>query len=299
MRARIILIAAVLACAAGGAGWYVWVWEYSPPYLEVDFLSLDRGHGIFIRLPDKHAVLVDGGQSGDIIRQLSGLLPFYRRSIDAVFITSPEPKSVGGLVDVLDRYSVGRIYVPRGMATTTASEAVLSLAREKGIPVQELVAGDSVELEKEEKGKEGTSMAEVSMRALFPDGGFTFSNASPPELVLKLAFGDANIIFAGSASKSIQNFLAKGFASSSDPLHADILEYAGSGGASNVSEKFIEGIAPRFIVIKSSGTSPKASTAKIPKKPQFTVHSYISSIEDILSSSVKFLSDGERVWIGK
>ena len=40
MRAKIIVIAAVLVCAVGAAGWYIRVWEYSPPYLEVDFLSL-------------------------------------------------------------------------------------------------------------------------------------------------------------------------------------------------------------------------------------------------------------------
>lgn len=303
MRAKIITSAAVLACAICGAGWYVWFWEYSPPYLEVDFLSLNRGHGIFIRLPDKHAVLVDGGQSGDIIHELSGLLPFYRRSIDSIFITESDPKSVGGLVDVLDRYSVGQIYTPKDMGTSTASEAVLSSARAKDIPIKELSAGGSVVLEKEEMAKgeireKGTALPEVSMRALFPDYAFKFSNASPPQLILKLTFAKTSIVFAGDASKSIQNFLAKGFASSTDPIHADILEYANSGGAGNVSEKFIESIAPKYIVIKSSGASSKTSTTKIStsKKPQFTVHSYVSTIKDVGASSVKFLSDGNEIW---
>lgn len=175
------------------------------------------------------------------------------------------------------------------MGTTTASEAVLSLAREKSISIRELSAGDQVELEKGGKGQPA-----VSMSTLFPDAIFKFSKASPPLLVLDLSFGEKDIVLAGDVSTAIQNFLAKGFATSTIQLHSDVLEYANSGTASNVSEKFIKSLASNYIVVKSTG---KAS--KPPKKPQFSVRSYTSMIEDIASSSIGFLSDGKKIWLAK
>jgi competence protein ComEC len=289
MRAKIIIIAAVLGCVVAIGAWYFWAWEYSPPYLELDFLSLNRGHGIFIRLPDKSAVLIDGGQSGDIVANLSQLLPFYRRSISAIFITSPDPKSVGGLVDVLARYSIGQIYVPKNMATTSASLAALSLAQKKNIPIKELSAGDLIDLEKDEKGN-------VQIKTLFPDPLFEFSTSSPSQFVLQLSYANTSVTFAASASRTLQNFLVN--AASSSLARSDILEYEGSAGASDVSEKFIESIAPQYIVVKTTGREAKPPS-KPPKKPPFTIHSYSAEIDDLFSGSAKLFSDGEKIWLEK
>ncbi|MDE2188134.1 MAG: hypothetical protein KGJ35_00190 [Patescibacteria group bacterium] len=299
----------ILLVIAGFSLWYVWQWEYAPAYLEVDFLSLNRGHGIFIRLPNKHIVLVDGGQSGDIIRELSRLMPFYRRTIDSVLMTDAQPKSVGGLIDVIKRYSVLHLYMPDGMGTTTASEAVLGLAREKSIPVTELSVGDRVNLFSEVLATGNEHLNEkqlanksVAVNVLFPDQNFPFSKASPAQLVLNLLFGKTEMIFAGDASRAIQNYLAKGIAATSSSLLKDlkspinILEYDHSGGASNVSQKFIEALDPKFIIVKSSGKVSKATTLK---KPQFNARSYVSQIRDLSSSSAQFFSDGERIWKGK
>jgi competence protein ComEC len=296
-RARLFWGGLIFLTTTAFSSWYVWHWEFSPPYLEIDFLSLNRGHGVFIRLPDKHAILIDAGQSGDIIRQLSGLLPFYRRSIDSIFVTSAELKSVGGLTDVLNRYSIGQIYMPKAIdlsieaGTSTALDAAVSLANEKNIPIHQLSAGNSIELEKEKIGgseKSAANLPSVSLETLFPDDAFKLSNGSSAQLVLELSYGKTSIIFAGDASKTIQNFLIKNIATSS----IDILEYSNSGGAGNISEKFIEKLGPKNIVIKSNGIilNPKSN------KPQFTVHSYASKLEDSVTSSVTFFSDRDKIW---
>ena len=74
--------------------------------LTVVFLDAGQGDAIFIEAPNGNQVLIDGGPNKSVLRQLSKVMPFYDRSIDIVIATHPDKDHIGGLPDVLQRYTV-------------------------------------------------------------------------------------------------------------------------------------------------------------------------------------------------
>src|SRR5690349_22634790 len=106
------LIVVSLIVAILGLGFYIYKWEYRDPLLEVYFFSLNRGRSIFIRTPHNKTILIGGGQNSEVIREITKVTPFYRRSIDTVITPSATPAQIGGLIEVVHRYDVGEIIMP-------------------------------------------------------------------------------------------------------------------------------------------------------------------------------------------
>ena len=53
--------------------------------------------------------LIDGGPDNSVLQKLSGVMPFYDRSIDMVILTHPDSDHSTGILDVLGSYEVGLI----------------------------------------------------------------------------------------------------------------------------------------------------------------------------------------------
>ena len=101
-----LIVVAAVGAVALGLGGYVWKEENRPAILEVYVFSLSSGRSIFIRTPEDKRILIDGGGNSDIVDELTQILPFYSRRIDAVVATNSEGNNVSGLIDVLNRYIV-------------------------------------------------------------------------------------------------------------------------------------------------------------------------------------------------
>src|SRR4051812_38770310 len=169
MKKKYIFIG-LAAVLIAGIGICVGRFELRQPTFEVYFFKLNRGRSIFMRTPSGQTILIDGGQNSEVIRELTKVLPFYRRQIDVVIATRADPKNVGGLIDVLKRYSVGKIYEPSVMGTSTALDAFLQTAHQKGIHIEKLSKGDQFAIDS------------VQFRIIFPDPLFSFNKSNIPEL---------------------------------------------------------------------------------------------------------------------
>ena len=65
--------------------------------LEVKVFDVGQGDAIFIRTPDGHKLLVDGGPSGRLVqRALGDELSFWDRKIDMVILTHPDDDHLAG-----------------------------------------------------------------------------------------------------------------------------------------------------------------------------------------------------------
>ncbi len=225
----ILLIIAIL-----GLGGYVWYWEFRKPLLEAYFFQLERGRSVFIRTPHNETVLIDGGQNSEILREITKVLPFYRRRIDTVIVTSSMPKNVGGLSDVVKRYNVGRVIESELMGTSTAL-TVFHKSWNK-------------EIVKVKKGDEFI-IDGVKFKVLFPDPLFKYNKTSFPELVLGIEYGDTRLLLLGDVSKTIQKRLIP------EVGKINVVEYAHGGAESRVSADLFEKIKPESIVnSKREGT---------------------------------------------
>ncbi len=295
-----VIIATSAALAVTGIGVYAWREEHRPPILEVYVFSLPSGRSMFVRTPEDKRILIDGGSNSNIIREITGILPFYSRRIDSVIATNAEGKNISGLIDVLERYQIGEAYIPgqilQTLGISSSTDQIYStfldtLSRE-GIHTSELSAGDSVALDQK-----------TSLRPLFPVPAkqFTYSKASAPEILFNVSFGATSIVFLGNASNKVQKFLTSppstGSLTSSGVDQADVLIVSHSALPANVSPELIKKISPAYLVY--SKTLDREGTKKKIIPDPFAYLSEDRKFNLKESGTVKITSDGATVQIKK
>ena len=76
---------------------FAWITVYDlnqPKFLEVSFFDVDQGDAIFIKTPQRHQILIDGGPDSTILEKLGQEMPFWDKSIDMIILSHPEQVQV-------------------------------------------------------------------------------------------------------------------------------------------------------------------------------------------------------------
>jgi len=207
IRSRPITIAIVATGIAAAMGGYIWRLESRPPIMEMHLFSLSKGQSALVRTPTDKRVLINGGGNSEIIRHLTSVLPFYSRRIDFIILTSPEKNNVSGLIDIVERYEVGRVYIPSvtlqslGISSTTDRiyETFLTTLKRRMVPLQEISLGDDLEFD-----------LSVSAKILFPEYPmeFAYSKTSHPLIIPYIIYGDTGVLLLGDATRKIQKYIS-------------------------------------------------------------------------------------------
>lgn len=262
--ARPMIIGAAATALASCLAGYIWHEQQRPPVLEIYVFALKTGRSMFIRTPDDQRILVDGGGNSQVIQQLTDIIPFYSRRIDTIIITNTDGKNVSGLLDVINRYDVGRIYLPKftvenlGIASSTDKifETFVGALVETQIHVDLVSDGDQIPLS-------GSGNGDVSVRAtahlLFPvpPERFDYSKASAPEVLFNISYGDTSVLFMGDASKKVQKFVASSSAATTSLslptiANADVLVVSHSAAPANMSSEFMNLVRPESLVYEKA-----------------------------------------------
>ncbi len=303
--------AAATALACGMAG-YVWNEKHRQPLLEIYVFDLKSGSSVFIRTPDDARILINGGGNAEVIRELTGILPFYSRRIDTVIATDANGKDVSGLIDILERYSVDRVVVPAvslqslGLASSTDQiyGVFLDTAKRLKIPLEEVSAGGTLDFGQKIGGQR------VKADILFPAiNAFAYSKASAPEIIMKISYGGTSVMLLGNATTKVQKFLVSSAASSSDSisdntLGANVLVVTHSALAGSLSAELINKMKPEYLLYSQTmNASPKKSaTSKDSSSKNKKVDPLYSILDDKRfnikeKGTVKIVSDGVDIRI--
>jgi competence protein ComEC len=311
-----ILIAATAGVVASGVGAYAWHIQRRPQILEVYIFDMKSGRSMFIRTPDDQRILVDGGGNSQVIKHLTDIIPFYSRRINTIIVTSTDGKNVSGLIDVVDRYIVDKVYLPKftlgslGLASTTDKiyETFVETIKQKSVLIEDISAGEKLilgrgvsdlHLPKERQQKD------VVASIIFPvePGKFDYSKASPPEILFNIMYGNTSILFAGEASRKVQKFVA-----SSSPViiaNVDALIVFHSAISGNMSNEFMNTIRPDFLIYKKSVTSQSANKSKsTSSKKKIIADPMAAILEDQRFNlkeigTIKIISDGITIKVQK
>src|SRR5699024_8733815 len=112
--------------------------------LKVHFINVGQGDSTFISLPNGESVLIDGGTRGSgstVRRYLNGL---NINKIDYVIATHPHEDHIGGLIEVINNFDIGTVYMPDKVHTTIVFEDLLKAIDAKGKSINTLEAGDTI-----------------------------------------------------------------------------------------------------------------------------------------------------------
>ncbi|HVN26285.1 MAG TPA: hypothetical protein VMT99_01345 [Candidatus Paceibacterota bacterium] len=166
----------IVKTAATGAPRKPFVWNGS------------HGDAVFVMLPFRVGILVDGGKDRSIIDDLAKTPAAETHHIDLVVISDPEIARFGGLASVLEEYSIGAIaYDGRNALGTDvpAWKALMQAVAAKGIPLITLGAGDRILINGHEAAAVLAPDREFASSADVRDGQIVlYANANGKETVI-------------------------------------------------------------------------------------------------------------------
>ncbi len=201
-------------------------------------LDVGQGDAILVESRGGGRMLVDGGPDPDrLLVELDTRIPPWDRRIDVVVLTHPHEDHVAGLVRVLERYRVGRVFEP-GMRGPGPGWAAWDEALAHGPQRATLAAGAVLRLD------------EIRLRVLWPQPGVPAAAASTGR-----GINDTSIILLGEADG--RRFLLTGDAEEDvDPRlvaagvqHVDVLKVAHHGSATATSAELLAATQPSLALI--------------------------------------------------
>lgn len=252
--AKILVGGAVVLSLASYSGMHIWHEEHRPPILEVYIFNMKSGRSMFVRTPEDRRIVINGGNGSEVVRELTSILPFYSRRIDAVFATSDKAGDVSGLIEIIERYKVARAYVPAitvnslglGSSTDSVYDTFLKELDRDIIPVERLSVGDTIALD-----------SKTNARVLFPISAsqFQYSKTSAPEVMFSIEYGKTAVTFLGNATKKIQ----KAIRAKSVVLSSGVLVMSANAQPKDVSIELIDALRPKHLIYSKSIKSNPAS----------------------------------------
>jgi len=201
--------------------------------LSVTFLDVGQGDAIHARLPDRRDILIDGGGvigKFDIGEKV--VIPYLLKNgiskIDTIFLTHPHYNHIGGLIPILKKFKVKRVYCNNQDYDDDLVHEFSQIIREKRIPLKHISYGEKVEYN-------GVKLIILNPRIMK-------ENIDSNSLVIKLSYGDFKILFTGDVDYEIQEELSK------EEIESDVLQIP-NHGKGLVSPKFLYKVAPKYGII--------------------------------------------------
>ena len=204
--------------------------------LKVIFFDVGQGQSVFIRLPSRRIILIDGGNPyiGESV-----LLPFLREQgiwkVDAVVSTHSHADHLGGLISVIDDFKIRRVLMGEAEDSSPLSTSFWQLVRKNKIPYDMLNSGDEIRIGEREKIQVFNPPLNSSL------------NKDDNSLVLKLIYGKFEMLLPSDITSKIQNGLIMEFAGI---LNADVLQVPHHGSAEALNVDFLKVVKPEVAVMQ-------------------------------------------------
>lgn len=275
-----------LAAVFTAAIWYAVFYFEDSRSVAVTFFDVGQGDAIFIELPDRNQILIDGGPGKTILSKLGRAMPFWDRSIDLLVLTHPHADHLDGLLEVLGRYRVGMVLESGVSHSIPEYQEWRTVLNEKNIPVVFARAGHIV--------RAGSG---ISLRTLAPfdnESGKTKKNMHDANVVLRMVHGKNSFLFTGDAEKMEEYRMILEHASE---LDTDVLKVGHHGSKTSSTEEFLRAVSPRFAVIQVGKKNRYGHPA------QEVIDRLITSGAKIfrndLDGDIRFSSDGNSLEEGR
>ena len=178
-------------------------------------------------------------------------------NIDYLFGTHPHDDHMGGMYDVITNFNIGKIILPEVEANEVTTNWYIELMTE--------IKDGKYNLE---YAKEGTNyhLGDATMKILGPISE-PESNLNNYSTVLKVSFGQMDIIMTGDAESVVEQDLLEKY---QKELDAEILKVGHHGSDTSTSDEFLEAVSPEYALI----------SAKIGNKYEHPIKSIMQKLED-------------------
>ncbi|KIR02012.1 hypothetical protein P261_00826 [Lachnospiraceae bacterium TWA4] len=198
--------------------------HFSYKGLQLVFLDVGQGDGIFMKLPNGQVVMIDGGSSSQDKLAKYVLEPFLKASaiasVDHWFITHPDSDHYSGFIEMMDYAKV--VYFSSSVKN---DELIQQITR----PIKWV-----------EKGQVYKSLG-VTLEVLHPEKGFTSEDVNDTSIVLRLRYKEFSALFTGDLGSNVEDKILG--------VKADVLKVGHHGSKNSTSIEFLRSVQPKVAVI--------------------------------------------------
>jgi competence protein ComEC len=202
--------------------------SWSPPGgLRLTVLDVGQGDAILVEAPGA-AVLVDQGPpEADVAAQLRRL---GLRSLTAIVLTHPQRDHIGGAASVIRRLRVATVLDPALAVRGPEYDDAIAAARERGVPVVEIRAGDTFRI------------GRLRLDVLWPaDAGLPSEDPNLNATVIHVRFGGTDALLTADAESDVTRRL---------PLRpVEILKVAHHGSEDQGLPELLRALRPSLAVV--------------------------------------------------
>ena len=291
----------------------IWVWDAAwredGNLLEVTFLDVRQGDAAFVRFPDGKTMLVDGGrnllftyQGNHRIKPKNDkdlkflvfdtgeriLSPFLScegvDKLNLVLLSHPDNDHGGGLYYILHEFDVKRVLgVPHLDLPPTTHRVLHELIDEKGIPHELGYAGD-IDL---------TPTAKLELLHPFDEAStnLTDRDINNDSLVLKLSYGEVDILFTGDIERAAELRLVE----SGADLEAEFLKVPHHGSKTSSSPEFLSLVRPKFGIFSLSARNSYNFAPRQILRRYRNFGCKVLRTDEL--GAIQLKTDGRRCWI--
>lgn len=308
---------------------FSYVSELPDGKLHIVFCDVGQGDGIYIQFPDGADMVLDGGPGKKILTCLGTYMGFWDRSVELVALTHPQEDHYGGLQDIIERYHVSRIIIPKVLNNTDSYKTFISTLEKHKVKTFHVNTGDKIQQHNTGKIYQKDTIIEsdppvpmVTFDILWPREAFVQTNTIKADsnssnsgenstesyilsaineaeagedlnnfsLVMHLSFGSFDALFTGDAEKDIVEGLLDG---ERDAI--EVLKVPHHGSKDAVTTSFLNAINPALAVLsvgkKNSYGHPDENIVRL------LVEKGVQVKRTDTDGSIEIVSDGKEWWI--
>ena len=170
-------------------------------------------------------ILIDGGPDARVLNQLEKILEPTDRYLDLVILTHPQLDHFGGLIDVLERYQVGK-FLDNGRQGTARAY--------KNLPEADLVLAEGDKI----------IYGDYELRVLNPPSPLREKDLNETSLVILFESPELKVLYTGDIGLKTEETIRKKY-----KITADVLKVPHHGSKNSSGAKFISQVKPTVAII--------------------------------------------------
>ena len=205
--------------------------------LQIFFVDVGQGDGIYIETPEEKHVVIDAGRGS----AMNDFLIFKGiNKLDWVILTHPDADHIGGIDDLFDNFVVLNYLTPEIECDTQICARVEeSEVLEEGLNIS--------------LGRTGFEFngLDLDWEILSPDD-LIYDTDNDNSIVIKLSYGDVSFLFTGDCEEDCEDMMLT-FARD---VQATVLKVGHHGGSSATSAKFLAEVNPAYAILSYGDTNP-------------------------------------------
>ena len=250
--------------------------------LTLSVLDVGQGDSLLVTTPLGHHVLVDAGPTSQVTAKLDAALPRSGRAIDLAIVSHNHADHIGGMIAVINRFTVDQFWLSGATDTTQVYIDMLQALKDRRVPTKAVIAGDT------------TTFDGVKFTVLYPitsQVGLRPENQHDAMVAVLVEYKSRSMVLTGDLESSKEAEILK----AGEITHTiDVLKVGHHGSTTSTSDAWLDALKPSIAVISVGAKNMFGHPA--PSTVTKLTNRGIQVLRTDQNGTVDVVTDGERIW---